>query len=82
MDMPYNLIIFLKKSAKQKAYIFSSDFFMSAFLASHNFGKHPIMTEVRNKRKLFPLFPDNTFEMEGGGRWEQYVNCGKTSLVC
>lgn len=27
MDMPYNLIIFLKKSAKQKAYIFSSDFF-------------------------------------------------------
>lgn len=39
---------------------------MSAFLASHNFGKHPIMTEVRNKRKLFPLFPDNTLKWRGG----------------
>lgn len=39
---------------------------MSAFLASHNFGKHPIMTEVRNKRKLFPLFPGNTLKWGDG----------------
>ena len=32
---------------------------MSAFLASHNFGKYPIITEVRNKGKLFPFFPYN-----------------------
>lgn len=32
---------------------------MSVFLASHNFGKYPIITEVRNKRKLFPLFSYN-----------------------
>lgn len=31
MGMPYNLIIFLKKSAKQKAYIFSSDFYVCLF---------------------------------------------------
>lgn len=32
---------------------------MSAFLASHNFGKYPKITEVRNKGKVFPLFPYN-----------------------
>lgn len=56
MYKSYSLIIFLKNSAKQKAYIFSSNVVaMSAFLASHNFGKYPIITEVWNKRKLFPL---------------------------
>lgn len=53
---------------------------MSAFLASHNFGKYPIITEVRNKRKLFPLFPDNALKRKN--EQTQSVNGSKRSLVC
>lgn len=52
---------------------------MSAFLASHNFGKYPIITEVRNKRKLFPLFPYNILKKKN--EQAQSVNASKRSLV-
>lgn len=52
---------------------------MSAFLASHNFGKYPIITEVRNKRKLFPLFLYNILKKKN--EQAQSVNGSKRSLV-